>query len=119
MGDSLGTQNLGSCVNFSKIAAYTVKWILREKPIMVRYDYAAIEKIRPSKSSLKKLTYINELYAMYLVLFIFNLQCDGLYERISLRNTEVESLANKFKFHRFSENYFELFMDSMQVKIEA
>ena len=86
-------------INQSKVAAYTVKWILTYKPISVVSNHKVLSTLEPTKLSFL-LSSINEFYALSCALYTLGLRADD----IPLK--KIEELVYSFRFRKFDETTF-------------
>lgn len=83
-------------INQSKVAAYTVKWILTYKPISVVSSQASME---PAKLSYL-ISSINEFYALSCALYALELRADAISPR------KLDELIYSFRFRKYDEAAF-------------
>ena len=93
-------------INASKVAAYTVKWILRHKPISVISSIKGLNGVdiesRASDISdpIAFLTGINENYALQCALLALEINAD------SIDRKKIEELLYCFRFRAFDESSY-------------
>jgi hypothetical protein len=88
-------------INASKVAAYTVKWILRYKPISVISTRAQDPENQPSISTSHPfLANINEFYALHCAFVVLGIDMSEVAKR------KIDELIYCFRFRAFDESAY-------------
>lgn len=88
-------------INASKVAAYTVKWVLRYKPISVISTKSNEKKARPTiEISDHFLLNINEFFALHCALLALGVDVSELTKR------KIDELIYCFRFRTFDESAY-------------
>lgn len=94
-----------SKINVSKVAAYTVKWILRYKPISVLYtdaesiNFNDVDSV-PKKKTGDMLANVNEYYALHVAFLLLDIEASEVSDKTS------DELIYCFRFRAFDESSY-------------
>jgi hypothetical protein len=105
----LHSEHSGKRVKFSKIAALTVKWLLKYHPIVLQLDKGVSVSSLPSQER-RTASFINEAFALSYSLDIIKVE----FSKIDPK--ECEDLLYHFKYRNYDERHFFLLYEYLRKK---
>ena len=99
--------NKESRLNFQKVYSFTIKWILKEKPLYLTIGNDSSEN-NQRKKIISVAEQINEYWMLSWMMQSYQAHTG---KKLDISPSEAESLRYNFKYRDFSPSMLELFLD--------